>query len=425
MDGNTLRIISRSEIPPPESRLLDKEVDAVASKAIEDVRTKRESGLREWAEKMGELVAGQSLVLSRDEMEASYWRLPASQRDLLRRVNDRVSAFAAAQRTCLLDLDIPVPGGRAGHVFLPVARAGCYVPGGRYPLPSSAIMTVAPAIQAGVGEVWCAGPRPRDITLAAAWVAGAKGFLRAGGAHAVAALAYGVCAPRCDVIVGPGGRYVASAKRQLFGAVGTEAPAGPSELLVIADESAEPSIVAADLIAQAEHDTAAIPMLICFSESFAHKVLEFLLKRLESLPEPNSVTARVSMKNGWIFVAGNKEEAASAAERCAPEHLELQVRDPGYFAGAISSAGAIFSGQASAEVFGDYGAGPNHTLPTGGAARFASGLSVLHFLKARTWLSMDGRSELLEDTAAFARLEGLEGHARAAEARACPGMSPS
>lgn len=412
-----MRIITLADILPPESRLFDREVDAVASGAIEDIKTRGESGLRKWAEKQGEIEPGQSLVLTREEMGEAFGRLPASEQDLLRRVNARVSAFAAAQRSCLLDLDIPIPGGRSGHEFLPVARAGCYVPGGRYPLPSSAIMTVAPAIQAGVGEVWCAGPRPRDITLAAAWVAGAKGFLRAGGAHAISALAFGVCAPRCDVIVGPGGRYVASAKRQLFGTVGTEAPAGPSELLVIADESADPDLVAADLIAQAEHDIDALPMLICFSEPFARRVLGSIASRLEALPVPNAGVARASMKNGWIFVAKSREEAVVAAGRCAPEHLELQVGDPGYFSKAISNAGAVFLGQASAEVFGDYGAGPNHTLPTGGAARFSGGLSILHFLRARTWLEMEGESELIADSAAFARLEGLEGHARAAEAR--------
>lgn len=417
MDRYPLRRISPETLPSPQARLFSPEVDAIASQAIVDVRDQGEPGLRAWAEKLGELSPGEPLLADRGELEAAYSRVDREVRALLRRAKSRIAAFAAAQRSSLSDMDIAVPGGRAGQVFVPIARAGCYVPGGRYPLPSTALMTVTPAVIAGVQDVWCAGPRPTDITMAAAFIAGAAGFLRCGGAHAIAALAFGVAVPRCDVVVGPGGRYVASAKRQLFGAVGTEAPAGPSELLIIADESANPDIVAADLIAQAEHDTAAIPMLICASERFAREVEKALGSRVQALPEPNRTTVKVSLGNGWALVTPDRQSACSCAERCAPEHLELFVADPDYYASAIRSAGALFLGQGSAEVFGDYGAGPNHTLPTGGAARFASGLSVLHFLRARTWLRMDSPRELGADTAAFARLEGLEGHARAAEAR--------
>lgn len=418
MDRYPLRRIVPAELPSSQARLFSPEVDAVAAKAISDVRDLGEAGLRAWAEKLGEISPGEPLIIGRDELEAACKRVDPEVQSLLARAKGRVAAFAAAQRSSLTNLDMAVPGGRAGHEFLPVARAGCYVPGGRYPLPSTALMTVTPALQAGVGEVWCAGPHPTDITLVAAFIAGAKGFLRCGGAHAIAALAFGVAVPRCDVVVGPGGRYVASAKRQLFGAVGMEAPAGPSELLVIADENADPDTVAADLIAQAEHDTAAVPMLICFSERFALDVEKSLASRLESMPEPNGSTASASLKNGWALIAADEAVACACAEGCAPEHLELCVVDPESYAKKIRSAGAVFIGQGAAEVFGDYGAGPNHTLPTSGAARFASGLSVLHFLRARTWLQMDSPESLAADTAAFARLEGLEGHARAAEARA-------
>jgi phosphoribosyl-ATP pyrophosphohydrolase/phosphoribosyl-AMP cyclohydrolase/histidinol dehydrogenase len=278
-------------------------------------------------------------------------------------------------------------------------------------------MTVTPAMVAGVGEVVCAGPRPSAASMGAAYIAGAQGFLACGGAHAVAALAFGVGVSRCDMIVGPGGRYVASAKRQLFGAVGTEAPAGPSELLVVADEGADPEVIAADLLAQAEHDTAAVPALICSSEAFAEALEARLAARLAELPEPNRTVAAAALANGWLLVEADKAKAMAFAEKAAPEHLELQVADPRRWAAGIRSAGAVFLGSVSAEVFGDYGAGPNHTLPTGGAARFASGLSVLNFLRARTWLEMDDPEPLSKDTAVFARLEGLEGHARAAEAR--------
>jgi phosphoribosyl-ATP pyrophosphohydrolase/phosphoribosyl-AMP cyclohydrolase/histidinol dehydrogenase len=274
-----------------------------------------------------------------------------------------------------------------------------------------------------VGTVWCAGPRPSRITLAAAGLAGADGFLACGGAQAIAALAFGVVAPACDVIVGPGGRYVAAAKRLLFGEVGTEAPAGPSELLVIADSRADPALVAADLLAQAEHDPVAVPALVARDGTFVDRVEAALARLVEDLPEPNRETAIAALARGWACAVGGAsdasfvEAAASVADEFAPEHLALHVENPDAFARRIAHAGALFLGSGSAEVMGDYGAGPNHCLPTGGAARFAAGLSVLAFLRARTWMRLDEPSVLAGDAAALARLEGLEGHARAADAR--------
>lgn len=422
MDRHPLRRITAAEVPRPSSRLFDPTVDEVAARAIREVSSQGVPALRRWAESLGEIEECRPLFLFRDDLGKAFDGLDKVVRELLERVHGRVAAFAAAQKACLTALDMEVPGGRAGHDFLPVARAGCYVPGGRYPLPSSAIMTVTPAVAAGVKEVYCAGPRPTKETLAAAYVSGASGFLACGGAHGIAALAFGVIVPPCDVIVGPGGRYVASAKRQLFGFVGTEAPAGPSELLVIADDTADPDLAAADLLAQAEHDGAAVPMLICPDETFAVAVEVRLAARLSALPEANAKAAAAALANGWIMVETDPSAISAAAEACAAEHLELHVQDPRSWAKRIKSAGAAFLGTGSAEVFGDYGAGPNHTLPTGGAARFSSGLSVFAFLRARTWLELSNPSPeglaLAADTEAFARLEGLEAHAAAARARA-------
>jgi histidinol dehydrogenase len=414
MEKYTLKRITIDEIPEPSLRLFDPTVDAVALSAIDAVRKGKEAVLREWAVKFDRLSPDEPLLISRDEMKAAYDSLPHATAALLARAKGRVAAFAAAQRACLAPLALPAPGGRHGHEFVPVARAGCYVPGGAFPLPSSAIMTVVPAKAAGVEEVWCAGPKPTQETLAAAWLAGANGFLRCGGAHAVAALAFGVAVPRCDVIVGPGGKYVAAAKRLLFGIVGTEAPAGPSELLVIADGTARPEVVAADLLAQAEHSPDAMPALIVTEETLADKIEEELSVQLAALPEPNRSIARAALGNGFCCVEPDLGRAVLGANRCAPEHLELATANPAELAKSVRNAGALFLGAGSAEVFGDYGAGPNHTLPTGGASRFAAGLSVLHFLRARTWLSIEDPSTLIEDTAAFARVEGLEAHARAA-----------
>lgn len=421
MERHTLRRVGLGEILRPELRAGDPSVDEVARAAIDDVRTKGEAGLRLWAERLGELGPADSLIVGRDGLERAASSLDEGTRGLLARAHERIRSFAAAQRACLGDLDMAVPGGRAGHRFVPVARAGCYVPGGRYPLPSSALMTVTAAKAAGVPEVWCAGPRPSAATLAAAFIAGADGFLRCGGAQAVAALAFGSAVPPCEIVVGPGGRYVASAKRQLFGLVGTEAPAGPSELLVIAVSGSgyrpKPSTVAADLLAQAEHDTEARVSLIASDEDFVREVELALDERIPALPEPNRDTASSALRRGWAFVSRDFAEIREAAERCAPEHLQILAPDPWRYAAAIGAAGEVFLGEASAEAMGDYGAGPNHCLPTGGAARFAAGLSVLHFLRARTWLSLDDPSVLAGDAAAFARLEGLEAHARSAELR--------
>jgi len=427
MDGNSLknpgipvfsmRRICPEEIPAPSGRLFPPDVEEKAAKIISEVRKGGVSALRRWAETLGELSPGEELYLDRGQLGAYWDSLDPTLKKLLERVKERIVNFASAQRSCLSDLSMPIAGGRAGHRFIPVRRAGCYVPGGRYPLPSTALMTTVPAAVAGVEEVYCAGPKPDPVSLAAAYIGGAKGFLRCGGAQAIAALAFGVRLPGCDVVVGPGGRFVASAKRQLFGIVGTEAPAGPSELLILADDQAAPALAAADLIGQAEHDPEAFPALICRSEGFALQVEKALATALPGLPEPNRSTALASLAKGWILVAADDASAKDCAERCAPEHLELLVASPEKWEKDISCAGAVFLGQGSAEVFGDYGAGPNHSLPTAGASRFAAGLSVLHFLKARTWLKIDRPGMLAADTAAFARLEGLEGHARAAEIR--------
>jgi phosphoribosyl-ATP pyrophosphohydrolase/phosphoribosyl-AMP cyclohydrolase/histidinol dehydrogenase len=416
-----LKRIRLEDLPEARSRARDPEAEETAARIVGDVSDRGEAAVRDWAVKLGELKAGDPLTIGREGLEAALSSLKADERGILERARDRVLAFAEAQRSALGDIDLPVPGGRAGHAFLPVARAGCYAPGGRYPLPSSAIMTACAAKAARVPSIWCAGPKPGRSTLAAAALAGAEGFLAAGGAQGIAALAFGAGVPPCDVVVGPGGRYVAAAKRLLFGVVGTEAPAGPSELLVIAGEGASPEIAAADLLAQAEHDVAAVPVIVVFDEGFAGRFAmaldEALARRLAELPEPNKSIAAAALANGWMLMARDQAEAEAAAERFAPEHLELLVSDPRSWAARIRNAGAVFLGPGSAEVFGDYGAGPNHCLPTGGAARFAAGLSVLAFLRARTWLEMDDPAALSSEAAALARIEGLEAHARAAELR--------
>jgi phosphoribosyl-ATP pyrophosphohydrolase/phosphoribosyl-AMP cyclohydrolase/histidinol dehydrogenase len=252
--------------------------------------------------------------------------------------------------------------------------------------------------------------------MAAAAIAGADGLLAIGGAQAIAALAFGTLSPVCDLIVGPGNKYVTAAKKLVFGEVGIDGLAGPSEILVIADEDADPTLVAADLLAQAEHDIDALPMLVTTSLRLDNNVDYQIALQLADLP--TSSVARQALTNGFALVVGSLEEAVASAEHVAPEHLALHVERPEELLSDLTSYGSVFLGGQSAEAFADYGVGPNHVLPTGGGARFQSGLSVLTFLKTPTWSRLDDPSTLVDDTVLLARLEGLEAHARAAHRRA-------
>ena len=415
-----LRRVSPSDI----SRLLRPPVDdatlAAAGEIVHAVRTDGEAGVRRYAERFGEREPDAPLVLGRIEMVAALERTPAEDRAVLERAANRIESFARAQRDSVLELAVPTPGGRAGHTVEPVKAAGCYAPGGRYPLPSSVLMTAVTARAAGCERVVVAGPGAPDIMLAAAAIAGADEFLAIGGAHAVGAMAYGFDGfPPVDVIAGPGNRFVTAAKQLVSGVVGIDMLAGPSELLVLADGTADPALVAADLLAQAEHDTDAVPMLVTTEPGLAEAVQPELERQLGELPTRE--TARAALGNGFVCVCPSLDEAIVVTDRLAPEHLEIMTANADTVAGRVRNAGACFIGAGTAEVVGDYGAGPNHTLPTGGTARFQAGLSVTHFLRLRTWIRLedepDARAALLADTERLAELEGLAGHAASARAR--------
>jgi len=393
----------------------DTEVARIAAEIVEDVRERGEEAVRHHAERLGDIVPGQTLVRDRQDLRAAFESLDEETRLLLARMHRRIEGFSRAQREGLSDLNVQVDGGQAGHRWIPVNSVGAYAPGGRYPLPSSVLMTVTPARVAGVTSVWVASPRPTELTLAAAWVAGADGLLAVGGAQAMAALAYGTVGPPADLLVGPGNKWVVAAKRHLVGEVGIDGLAGPSEILVIADDTADPSLVAADLLAQAEHDVDAVPTLVTPSERLAGAVDEALAAQLIDLP--TAEVAAAALSNGLCVLVRDLRHAAEVSDSLAPEHLALHVDDPRGVALQVRNYGTLFVGDGSAEAFADYGVGPNHVLPTGGGARFSAGLSVFTFLKPATWLSVDRPDLLIEDTARLARLEGLEAHARAALAR--------
>jgi len=314
-------------------------------------------------------------------------------------------------------------GVRLGARVSPVARAGVYAPGGKARYPSSVLMSAIPAQVAGVREIVLATPlagdEADDAVLAAAHLSGVTAVLDAGGAQAIAALAYGTASvPRVDKIVGPGNLYVACAKRLVFGAVSIDSIAGPSEILVIADATADAHVVAADLLSQAEHDEAAYPLLIAGSEALAHEVSSAVAEQLKTLPRRAIAEASVRA-NGHAFVASERARMAIVADRIAPEHLSLQVTEPRALLATIARAGAAFIGPLTPEAAGDYLAGPSHVLPTGGSVRFGSPLGVYDFVTRTSLIeyspaSLRAHAKFIGD---FARLEGLEAHARAVEIR--------
>ncbi len=403
------------ELRPP----VDQTTLAATDEIVRSVRSDGSASIRSYAERFGERAPCDPLVLGRKEMRAALDAISPDNVRLLERTAERIHVFAQSQRDAIRELDVAIPGGRAGHTIEPVESAGCYAPAGRYPLPSSALMTAVTARVAGCDRVVVASPGAQPIMLAAAAIAGADEFLAVGGAHAIAAMAYGcVEMQACDVIVGPGNKWVTAAKQLVNGVVGIDMLAGPSELLVIADDSADTDLIAADLLAQAEHDTDAVPMLVTTSCAVAAAVEEALAVRLETLP--SRATALEALENGFVCVVESLDEARAAADTIAAEHLEILTDDPQQFADAVRNAGALFIGAASAEVFGDYGAGPNHTLPTGGTARFQAGLSVMHFLRLRSWMQIDNTSQardLCSDARRLAGIEGLLGHAASVQAR--------
>ncbi|QOI99342.1 MAG: histidinol dehydrogenase [Phycisphaeraceae bacterium] len=421
-----LRVIRADEVRAASTTPISDEARAAVTPIIAAVRDEGEAGARRYAERFGEVAPGGPLVLDRAELERRASAVTREDFALLSRVAGRITAFARAQLAAIRPMEAAVPGGCAGHTLIPVASAGCYAPGGRYPLPSSVLMGVCTARAAGVERVVVASPNPAPIVCAAAIIAGADEMLALGGAQAIASLAFGLpgAGPGgagvepVSIIAGPGNRYVTAAKHAVMGAVGIDMLAGPSELAVLEHGSGVPAaVIAADLIAQAEHDDDARPILVTTSETVAREVGAAVERLLASMPEPNAGTARRAFANGFAAVAPTIGQAIDTIDRLAPEHLEILTHDPAGVASAVRHAGAVFLGPGSAEVFGDYGVGPNHTLPTGASARFAAGLSVFTFLRTRTFLSIQPDADLIADTARLARLEGLEGHARAAESR--------
>jgi histidinol dehydrogenase len=370
----------------------------------------------------GVRLSARTLEVPAEEMRRAEQALPPAVRQALRLAARRIEAFHRRQRRVSWSFR-DATGARLGQQVRALDRVGVYIPGGTAAYPSSVLMNVIPAKVAGVGEVIGVTPAGRggipQPVLAAARIAGVDRLFRVGGAQAVAALAYGTrTVPRVDKICGPGNVYVATAKRLVFGAVDIDMIAGPSEVLIVADAAADPAFVAADLLAQAEHDPLAAAMLVTPSAALVARVQAALAEQLARLPR-RATARRALRRHGTAFVTRSLLQAVALANRLAPEHLELAVRRPERWLGAIRHAGAIFLGEHAPEAFGDYLAGPNHVLPTGGSARFASPLGVDDFVKCSNVIGATRATlrRLGPAVVCLARLEGLDAHAVAVATR--------
>ena len=368
-----------------------------------------------------------NVIVTPDEIEAACAAVPGRLKDDIRFAHDNVRRFAEAQKDTLQDMELEVvPGLVAGQRAIPVSAAGCYVPGGRYSHVASAIMTVTTAKVAGCGHVVAASPPRPDQGIApsiiyAAHLAGADTILAMGGVQAVASMAFGLFGlPKASILVGPGNQFVAEAKRILFGEVGIDMFAGPTDSLILADANADPDIVAADLVGQAEHGYNSPVWLVTNDRTLAEKVMTIVPDLIASLPETNRENAEAAWRDyAEVILCRDREEMASTADEYAPEHLTVQAGDMDWWLSRLNCYGSLFLGEETTVAFGDKASGPNHVLPTSGAASYTGGLSVHKFLKIVTWqrATREGSRPIAEATARISRLEGMEGHARTADIR--------
>ena len=400
------------------------DVTATVQKVIADIRKNGDAALLQYTQQFDrlELATAQQLEISQQELQTALASIDSAQRNALQEAKLRIEDYARHQRMQSWEYT-DAHGNLLGQRVSPLDRVGIYVPGGTAAYPSSVLMNAIPAKVAGVPEVIMVAPTPDGKTnptvLAAAAIAGVDRVFRIGGAQAVAALAYGTeTIPGVDKIVGPGNTYVATAKRLVFGQVGIDMIAGPSEVLVICDDSADPEWIAMDLFSQAEHDVLARSTLVSTSEQMLDQVEQAMNKILPTLERADIARQSIESFGSLVHVA-TLEQAADISNRVAPEHLELSVSDPKALLTRIRHAGAVFLGHHTPEVFGDYCAGPNHVLPTSTTARFSSPLGVYDFQKRSTVLqcSAEGASKLSGVASTLAYSEGLTAHAHAAEFR--------
>lgn len=367
------------------------------------------------------------IVVSRATIEAATKALPETVKDDIRFARDRICAFAAHQRDSVREFEVDLLDGLvAGQKIIPITTAGCYVPGGRYAHAASALMSVGTARVAGVRNIIAATPshQQRGINpgiLYAMDIAGADTILALGGVQAIAALTFGLFSKLpADIVVGPGNRFVAEAKRMLFGQIGIDVVAGPTETMVIADETADAAVLASDLLGQAEHGPDSPVWLITLSRRIGEEVIALMPNMIAALPETARKAAEAAWRDyGEVILVGSREEACTVSDRYASEHLHVQAADLSWWHKTLRNYGSLFLGEETTVAFGDKCSGPNHILPTKGGARYSGGLSAAKFLKVLTYQRMtrEGARVVAPVAARISRLEGMEAHARTADVR--------
>jgi len=395
-------------------------VEADVREILMAVRAGGDEALLEYIQRFDGALEG-PIRVSAEEIEEAYAATPPELIAAMQLAEKNIRAYHSEQ--AYAPLHLRADGADIRQISRPIGRVGIYVPGGRFPYPSTVLMTAIPASCAGVKEIaLCTPAKGGKISpniLAAAKIAGIAEIYKVGGAQAIGAMAYGTKSiPAADKICGPGNVYVTCAKKLVFGTVGIDMLAGPSEVLVIADESAHPAYIAADMLAQAEHDPDAVAILISVSQQILTQTLAELSLQLSALPEGSPAHASIE-NNGMAILAGDLFEAAAISNEVAPEHLELAIRDPESLLPSIQNAGSIFLGEYAPEPLGDYLAGPNHTLPTSGTAKFFSPLSTYDFMKRSSVISYSESAlkNVAGQIATFAKTEGLVAHARSVEKR--------
>lgn len=401
------------------------DVSATVQSILNDIETRGDAGALEYAAKFDKYSG--NVILTKEEINAAAALVPEQLKRDIDFAHDNVRRFAEAQKATLKDIQIEVvPGLIAGQKSIPVDAAGCYIPGGRYSHIASAIMTVTTAKVAGCNHiVACSPPRP-DVGIApaiiyAAHVCGADTIMAMGGVQGVAAMTFGLFGlPKANILVGPGNQFVAEAKRILFGRVGIDMIAGPTDSLILADNSADPMVVAVDLVGQAEHGYNSPVWLVTDDRALADEVMKLVPKLIADLPDVNRENATAAWRDyAEVILCSDREEMAATSDEYAPEHLTVQAEDLDWWLERLNCYGSLFLGEETTVAFGDKASGTNHVLPTSGAASYTGGLSVHKYMKIVTWqrATRSGAKPVAEATARISRLEGMEGHARTADIR--------
>lgn len=401
------------------------DVRDTVEKMLQEIRKGGESVVQHYARELDQWTG--DIALSDEARQAASDALPESLKDEIRFAHGNIKRFAEAQLKTVQNCEVEViPGLSAGQRQIPVAAAGCYVPGGRYSHIASAIMTITTAKVAGVSQVVaCSPPRP-GVGIPPAIIftmdlCGVDNILNLGGVQGVAAMANGLFGNKpADILVGPGNQFVAEAKRMLYGEFGIDMFAGPTDSLVIADAQADPDFVAWDLVGQAEHGVNSPVWLLTTDRALAEKVMALVPEKINSLPNLNAQSAAAAWRDyAEVVVCSNREEVAALSDQYAPEHLHVQAQDLDWWLNTLTTYGSLFLGEETTVAFGDKCAGPNHVLPTSGAARYSGGLSVHKFMKTVTWqrATQQASRRIAQTTARVSRLEGMEGHARTADIR--------